>query len=153
LLNAEALVTPERANVIIVFDGRCNFCNGWVRFVVNRDKAMLFKFAAAQSEPGCKILNQMGIPTQHHLDSIVLIDGTAYLEQSDAVVHILCKLKTTKLLGYALGALPKRLRDFAYRQFARHRYSLFGTTQQCEPLEYQWRDRFLPGSWNTGEGS
>jgi predicted DCC family thiol-disulfide oxidoreductase YuxK len=31
---------------VILFDGVCNLCNGWVRFVVNRDAQLKFRFAA-----------------------------------------------------------------------------------------------------------
>jgi predicted DCC family thiol-disulfide oxidoreductase YuxK len=92
-------VTAKHANMIIVFDGMCIFCNGWVRFVLNRNKAMLFKFAAAQSEAGCQLLNEVGIHTQQHLDSIVLIDGAHYFEQYDAVVRDLRQLKNHPTIG------------------------------------------------------
>ena len=34
---------------LILFDGVCNLCNGFVQFVIQRDAAGRFRFAALQS--------------------------------------------------------------------------------------------------------
>ena len=34
---------------VILFDGVCNLCNGFVQFVIARDPAARFRFAALQS--------------------------------------------------------------------------------------------------------
>ena len=40
------------AERVILFDGVCNFCSFWVRFVIRRDPKGLFRFAPLQSPMG-----------------------------------------------------------------------------------------------------
>ncbi|HEY0262517.1 MAG TPA: DUF393 domain-containing protein, partial [Chitinophagales bacterium] len=48
---------------IILFDGVCNLCNGFVQFVIKRDKNALFQFASLQSEIGQEMLQpHLGSP-------------------------------------------------------------------------------------------
>jgi predicted DCC family thiol-disulfide oxidoreductase YuxK len=37
--------------LLILFDGVCNLCNAWVRFVIRHDPTGVFRFAAQQSPP------------------------------------------------------------------------------------------------------
>ena len=37
---------PESTQSIILFDGVCNLCNGAVQFIIERDAAAQFHFAA-----------------------------------------------------------------------------------------------------------
>eukprot|EP00292_Cryptomonas_paramecium_P029048 CAMPEP_0113711482 /NCGR_PEP_ID=MMETSP0038_2-20120614/30788_1 /TAXON_ID=2898 /ORGANISM="Cryptomonas paramecium" /LENGTH=55 /DNA_ID=CAMNT_0000637757 /DNA_START=107 /DNA_END=270 /DNA_ORIENTATION=- /assembly_acc=CAM_ASM_000170 len=37
---------------VLLYDGICNLCNGWVRFLARRSKEDAFKFAALQGEAG-----------------------------------------------------------------------------------------------------
>ena len=43
---------------ILLFDGHCNFCNAWVRFIVRRDTAKKILFAPLQSPVGRKMLEE-----------------------------------------------------------------------------------------------
>jgi predicted DCC family thiol-disulfide oxidoreductase YuxK len=52
---------------IILFDGVCNLCSGWVSFVYKRDAAKRFKFVSVQSETGKQLLIWCGLPTDHIL--------------------------------------------------------------------------------------
>ena len=47
---------------IILFDGVCNLCNGFVQFVIARDKKNKFKFGSIQSEGAKKILEPFNFP-------------------------------------------------------------------------------------------
>jgi len=58
---------------IILFDGVCNFCNGAVNFVINRDREGYFKFAALQSRMGEELLDRYRID-KVETDSVVLIE-------------------------------------------------------------------------------
>ena len=56
----------------ILFDGVCNLCNGFVRFVIARDPAARFRFAALTSPATTRILRHAGV--SHPLpDSIVSV--------------------------------------------------------------------------------
>jgi hypothetical protein len=45
---------------LIVFDGVCVLCNGFVRFLIKRDKAGRFKFMTAQSRTGEALYARLG---------------------------------------------------------------------------------------------
>lgn len=49
-MNAKEIVAGNPH--IIVFDGVCNVCAGWVKFVHQRDPAGKFRFVSIQSDSG-----------------------------------------------------------------------------------------------------
>ena len=76
---------------IILFDGECNFCSFWVKFVSNRDKNDLFRFAPLLSERGLQIRKTFNIGNK--VDSVILIENDRAFIKSTAALRIL------KLLG------------------------------------------------------
>jgi predicted DCC family thiol-disulfide oxidoreductase YuxK len=127
---------------ILLFDGECNFCNGSVNFIIRHDRAARFHFASLQSQAGRALLreHQLGnLP----LSTMVLIDqGKAY-QNSEAALRIARRLGGFFLLLLPLRLVPRPLRDFAYRTFARNRYRLFGRTAICQVPTPALRARFL----------
>ncbi len=72
-------------SAIILFDGVCNFCNGSVNFIIDRDPEKYFKFAPLQSEIGQKLLKENGVD-KTVTDSVVLIeDGKVYTRTTAAL--------------------------------------------------------------------
>ena len=64
---------------VILFDGVCNLCNGFVQFVIRHDKKDRFRFGSLQSDEAKKILEPSGFPLQE-LKTIVLVEnGKIYL--------------------------------------------------------------------------
>src|SRR5689334_14882789 len=62
----------------ILFDGVCNLCNGFVRFVIQRDPHARFRFAALSSDAARQVLKDAGVQASIP-DSIVLIqEGRVY---------------------------------------------------------------------------
>lgn len=47
---------------LILFDGVCNLCCGWVMFLIKLDKMDRFKFASLQSEKGKAALLDINFP-------------------------------------------------------------------------------------------
>ena len=45
---------------VLLFDGVCNLCNGWVNFVIDRDPQSRYKFAALQGEAGRALMTRVG---------------------------------------------------------------------------------------------
>jgi predicted DCC family thiol-disulfide oxidoreductase YuxK len=127
---------------ILLFDGVCNSCNGTVNFVIAHDRAGLFRFASLQSDAGRALLAAHGLG-QLPLSTMVLIDGDEAHLDSEGV------LRTAKRLGGPFALLvpfllvPRPLRDFAYRAFARNRYRLFGRSEVCLVPTPELRRRFL----------
>lgn len=127
---------------IVPFDGVCNFCNASVNFVIDRDKAGYFKFAPLQSELGEKLVTKHGIDTTK-TDSIIVIDGERAYTHSSAALRIARKLDGPWSWSYAFMIVPKPIRDFFYRLFAKNRYRLFGKQDACMMPTPDIRARFL----------
>jgi predicted DCC family thiol-disulfide oxidoreductase YuxK len=128
---------------VVLFDGVCNLCNGFVRFVIRRDRQARFKFGSLQSRGAKELLsrrsNSAAIP-----DSVVLWEnGTVYTESS-AALRIARMLGFPWSLAYALVIVPKKLRDAIYSLVARNRYRWFGKRDVCMIPTPDLRDRFLP---------
>ncbi|MGI9036126.1 MAG: thiol-disulfide oxidoreductase DCC family protein [Pyrinomonadaceae bacterium] len=129
-------------NAIILFDGVCNFCSGAVNFIIERDKKNRFKFAPLQSETGQKLLDEYNID-KTETDSVVLIErGKAYTH-STAALRIAKGLGGAWFLLYAFIVVPKFVRDFFYKLFAKNRYKLFGKKDACMMPTPEIRARFL----------
>jgi predicted DCC family thiol-disulfide oxidoreductase YuxK len=138
---------------IILFDGQCNACNTFVRFVIQNDPAAHFQFAPLQSEQAARALQSAGFdplqndqsararelvanapptapstlpPTAPPLDSLILICEGKVLLRSDAALAIARGLRFPWSLLGVLRIVPRGLRDGAYRIFARNRYRWFG---------------------------
>jgi predicted DCC family thiol-disulfide oxidoreductase YuxK len=128
----------ESTRPVILFDGVCHLCNGFVQFVLARDTAGLFAFAPLQSEFARQRLGTL------RLDGIVLVDGDRLVYSETAVLGILSRLKRPWLwLARTAGWLPGPLLAWGYRLVARHRYRLFGRDEVCMLPRPHWKSRFL----------
>lgn len=137
-------------SAIILFDGVCNFCNGSVNFIIERDPAAYFKFAPLQSEIGQKLLAENGID-KTVTDSVVLIeDGKAYV-RTTAALRIARKLKGYWSWFYGFSIVPSFIRDVFYKLFAKYRYKMFGKQEACMMPTPKIRERFLAINKSKGE--
>lgn len=128
---------------IILFDGVCNVCNGFVQFIVKRDKEDLFRFASLQSEIAQKLLSERKIDTRK-IDSVVLIEPeVAYYLKSDAALEIGKELKGYRTLSKIFELIPKTLRNIVYDLIARNRYSWFGKKDECMIPTPEIKSKFL----------
>ncbi|WP_306054880.1 thiol-disulfide oxidoreductase DCC family protein [Natronococcus wangiae] len=127
---------------IVLFDGVCNLCAGFVQFVVPRDADGVFHFASLQSDVGRRLLAEHGL-ADDELDSIVLIEGEDAYVKSSAVIRIAVILGGIYALARPLRFLPRRLRDWGYDLVAANRYRLFGEKDQCMMPTGNVRERFL----------
>ena len=117
---------------IILFDGVCNLCSAWVRWIVPRDPHGVFRFASLQSQAARDaILGATGGASAHLPDSIVLLDEQGLHTQSDAVLRIVRRLGLPYALLAATGIVPRVLRDAVYRIVASNRYRWFGRRETC----------------------
>jgi predicted DCC family thiol-disulfide oxidoreductase YuxK len=127
---------------VVLFDGVCNFCNSTVNFIIDRDPAGYFNFAALQSEPAQHLLAGCGLPSGL-LDNIVLVEDGACYTRSTAALRILRHLRGPWVLLYVLLLVPRPIRDAGYDCFARNRYRWFGKRSECSIPSPEIRARFL----------
>ncbi|MGB7220220.1 MAG: thiol-disulfide oxidoreductase DCC family protein [Vicinamibacterales bacterium] len=127
---------------IVLFDGVCNLCNGFVRFVIARDPARRFQFAPLQSDAAGRVMREAG-GAGAATDSIVLIeDGRLYV-RSAAALRIAKGLGLPWSLAFGLTVVPRPLRDWVYDGVARSRYSWFGKRDVCMTPTPEAKSRFL----------
>lgn len=127
---------------IVLFDGVCNFCNASVNFVIERDKAGYFKFAPLQSVIGEELVAKHGIDMRN-TDSVIVVENDRTYTHSSAALRIAKQLDGVWSLAYAFKSVPKPIRDFAYKVFAKCRYRLFGRQDACMMPTPEIRARFL----------
>lgn len=131
-----------RLNAIVLFDGVCNFCNGAVQFLIARDPAGIFRFAALQSEVGRELLRGCELPVEAP-ETMVLLEGGRCYVRSDAALRIAAHLGGAWPLLGVLRVIPRVLRDRLYSYFAAHRYAWFGRSEACLVPTAELRARFL----------
>jgi predicted DCC family thiol-disulfide oxidoreductase YuxK len=156
---------------ILLYDGVCGLCNWLVQFILRRDPAGVFRFAALQGELAGRILARHGA-NAGDLDTVyVVVDYELpeehLLPRSDAVIFILRNLGAAELrsdrasgapvptqagptrtifwrmMGHLLQLVPRPLRDWGYGVVARNRYRAFGRYDTCPLPTEDTRSRFL----------
>ena len=128
--------------MIVVFDGECLLCNGWVQFLLKHDKQGVFQFAAIQGEVGGKLLADAGLRLEG-LQTLLLVDGQRSWQHTDAILRVLHALGWPWRLTAVIRLIPSALRDALYRVIARNRYHWFGKSEQCMMPDPAVAARFL----------
>lgn len=127
---------------VILFDGVCNLCCEWTRFLIWKDKKMLFKFASIQSEVGERLLNSAGLNNKELKTIIYLKNNQVYLA-STAVLEILNDLGGIWKMFNLFQLIPKAVRDRIYLFIAERRYRIFGKRSSCLLPTPENQKRFL----------
>jgi len=117
----------SKANPIIAFDGVCNLCNGFIQWLIKRDRKKQFRYTTLQSNLGAILTENIDV----NGDSVILMYEEKIYVLSDV------GLKCMQILGggwtilYGLIILPKKIRDFVYKWIAKNRYKWFGKSEVC----------------------
>jgi len=130
------------AGPIIVFDGACVLCSGWVRFLLRHDREARHRFAAMQSPAGRALLVAHGLDPDDP-SSFLLVEGGQAWKDTDAIRRVVGGLGGVWRIGHALVLLPRGLRDRIYRLVARNRYRWFGRNEACFLPTPEQRARFI----------
>jgi len=127
---------------VILFDGICNLCCGWVQFLIRVDKKMTFRFSGLQSTYGKNLLRSNGLPTDK-LETIIYIKGNQIFTESDAILKILKDLGGIWSIFGIFRIIPASFRNKFYRYIARIRYNVFGKQTSCLMPTAENKKRFL----------
>ena len=132
----------DKSRPLIVFDGVCVLCSGFVRMVIRLDRQSRFRFATAQSPFGEALFRKHGLRPDSYETNLVLIDGIAFT-RLDSFVAVMSELGWPWRAMKALLLLPRPLRDWLYDRIAKNRYALFGKKDSCDIPSPELRERFL----------
>lgn len=137
-------MNPKSDKYIVVFDGVCHLCNGFVNFLLKCDTRDRLRFALLQF-PG--MLGVDGSIKQNiaSTDSVALIaDGKVYF-RSTGVLKIMKRLGGLWQLFYVFMLVPRPIRDWVYDFIARNRYKWFGKRDVCMVPDEKVRKKFIGG--------
>lgn len=127
---------------VLFFDGVCNLCNGFIQFLITRDKKGIFSYASLQSDLGQAFMKEQGFAPEE-LNTVILYDKGKIYTHSDVALRVAQQLGGLWPLFSVFYIIPKGLRDAIYNWVARNRYRWFGKKEQCMLPRPEWRTRFL----------
>ena len=129
-------------NPVIIFDGICNLCCGWIQYLIRIDKTMKFRFVSIQSERGQKLLNVIH-ENDKMTESIIYLKENKSFRESSAVLEILTDIGGVWKLIAVLKLIPKPIRNKLYQLIAKKRYHYFGKRTTCLLPSPENKKRFL----------
>jgi predicted DCC family thiol-disulfide oxidoreductase YuxK len=127
---------------IIVFDGHCALCSGWVKFVLKHDQAAQYRLLPAQSPLGQALYVHYGLDPSDYETNILIANGVAWFK-SEGSIRMAEGLGFPWSLASLFCLVPRRVRDFLYEFVARNRLRVFGKLDTCYIPAAGYRDRFL----------
>jgi len=132
----------DSSHPVVLFDGTCNLCNASVEFVLRRDRAARFRFAALQSNAAAELLAAAGWRGPRP-DSVAVVEGGRVLWKSSAALAIARGLRWPWPALTVFALVPRPLRDLVYDFVARRRLCWFGRRETCMVPTKELRGRFL----------
>ncbi|BFI70244.1 thiol-disulfide oxidoreductase DCC family protein [Yersinia pseudotuberculosis] len=127
---------------VIIYDGVCALCTGWVNFLIRHDRRHTVRLSAVQSKKGRALLEWAGLPTDK-INTLVLIENQQVYLRSEAIFRVIANLPWPwRILG-VLRIFPRPLRDRCYDGIALNRYRLFGRYDAVRTLKADHDRRFL----------
>lgn len=127
---------------LVLFDGVCNLCNGFVKFIIKRDREGKIMFAPLQSAISGEYLTVFN-ENPYKFDSVIYISENQLYTKSSAILHILKDLGRGWQLMFGFIILPTFFRDMLYNVVARTRYRIFGKKDSCMIPSPDIQKRFL----------
>ena len=112
---------------IVLYDGKCQFCNKWVCFVKSKLQKNEISFLPFNSSKAITILEDYKIENK---DSVIYIKDDVVCLKSRAVLKICRPLKFPYNLLRFFTILPTFLLDFCYDFIAKRRFT-FNSKKQC----------------------
>ena len=130
------------SKAIILFDGHCNFCEGWVRKLAKADKNDRLRFSAFTSPAVAGLIEKYNLNDLGKETVIVIKDEQVYTK-SDAVLIILHTLGGFWALLDFWTIFPHKWNDAFYDWFSSKRYQWFGKKQQCMLPDENIKSKFI----------
>jgi len=138
--------------LLVVFDGRCGFCNRSVRWLLRHDRRDRLRFVPYESPKIGDLLRRHGWGGADVVvdpSTIVVVRDAGYptervLVRSDAVIALLRELpRPWPGVAAWMRLIPRQLRNLGYRLVARSRFTLWKRLETCPVPTAAERARFL----------
>ena len=132
----------EPSRLIVFYDGSCPFCNGWIKFLLDRNGADRLRFAALESSWTLEFFESRHL--RHPGTEALIVWDKGFLSRgSGAVAAIAAQLPGIWKLGRHLDLIPVKVREPLYKWVARNRYRWFGRREACWIPDGATRMKFL----------
>lgn len=126
---------------VILFDGVCNLCNAFVKWIIRHDRKDRFVFASLQSANASILLKDtLGLKDTK---TIVLIENGKKYIRSTAALRILKGIGRQWSFFYVFILVPPFIRDILYELIAKNRYRWFGKNDTCMLPTGESQNKFL----------
>lgn len=135
----DELILLSEKHPIIVFDGVCNLCNGFVQWLIKQDTSEKFRYATLQSINGAALYKKSGTKE----DTVLLVDQGISYTLSDVALRSMTILGGGWKIISWLRIAPRIIRDTVYKWIARNRYRWFGKKEVCMVPNKEMRKLFL----------
>jgi predicted DCC family thiol-disulfide oxidoreductase YuxK len=124
---------------MVIYDGVCNLCHGFVRFVLKHEKKAQIHFVAFQhlDEP----LKTKLAKSNFENSSVVFIHNNKTYFYSTAALRIAGFLKFPFNFLQVFFLVPPFIRNAVYRFIAANRYKWFGKKDACPIPPKEWLER------------
>ncbi len=133
--------SPEPAPILL-YDGHCALCNGWVSILLKVDARGTLRFAPLSGVTAQAARNAH--PELQGIDSLIFLEGSQATVRSTAVLRIARYLGGPWLVFLAGYLIPREIRDSLYDVVAYWRTRAFGRYATCPVPPPRARIRFLP---------
>jgi len=132
----------EDDHPIMVFDGYCGLCSGFIDFILKHDPEGTLKFLPAQSELGEALFTHYGLKSSDY-DTVLLIEDGRLYTKMKASLKIIVSIGGIWRLAAMGYILPRFLANPLYDLIARNRIKWFGARKTCRLPTAQEKARFL----------
>lgn len=129
---------------IVVFDGECALCNGFVAWLLRHDKRGSFLIAGSASAVGAAVVQAAGLDQRITSSTLLVWDGAAHI-RSQAIIAVARQLPWPWRAAAGIRVLPLSWRDAVYRFVAARRPRVVAEDPACgvppASLVTLWRSR------------
>ena len=145
----ESLEIGDR--LLVVYDGHCVLCNGWVQWLLRRDRQDRLRFAASVSpavthliERHASLLEPNGTPgTVLVFRNPLQTNEQLWIRLAGELVSLRELPQPWPIVAMVLGWIPDFLGDPAYKLIARWRYRIWGRLENCPLPTAENQSKFL----------
>ena len=127
---------------VVLYDGVCKLCNGWVAFLLRHRLDRRVRFATVQSEEGKTLLRHVNMPVDD-IRTIVLIGENGHWLRAQAICRVMKRLHSGWRIFALLRYFPDAVSNAIYNLIARNRYRLFGRYGDVRQLSPDFPERFM----------